>query len=238
MIILPAVDIKGGKCVRLIRGDYKKETVYFDDPVEAACQWVAQGAEWIHVVDLDGALEGKRINSPIIEKIIDSVKARVQIGGGIRDEKGVASYLRMGAARVVIGTRALEDPNAIERWCQEYPGQIAVSLDVKEGHVAIKGWTETTARKAADVARELQRIGVACLIYTDTGRDGLLKGIDDKSVGAFIRATTLPVIVAGGVTSLDDIKVCRKADAHGVILGKALYEGKIDLRQALEITKE
>lgn len=234
MILLPAVDIRGGKCVRLTRGDYKKETVYFDDPVEAAKKWVGLGAKWLHVVDLDGALEGRRVNDAIVARIIEETGAQVQIGGGIRDEAAARDYIEMGAARVVIGTRALEDPKAVGRWCQKFPGKIAVSLDVKEGCVAIKGWTQTTDRKAADVADELEKIGVSCLIYTDTGRDGLLQGINGTSVRAFVRSTSLPVIVAGGVTSLADIEACRNAGAHGVILGKALYEGKLDLKKALE----
>lgn len=234
MILFPAVDIKGGRCVRLSGGDYNQETVYFDDPLQAAEQWVGLGAEWLHLVDLDGALEGRRVNSPIVKKIIQGVKIPVQIGGGIRNEEALTSYVTMGAARVLFGTQALQDPAFVKQSCRRYPEKIGVSLDCKNGKVAIKGWTETTQKKGIDIAHDLEQWGVACIIYTDTTRDGRLGGIDRRSVTEFIREVRLPVIIAGGVSSLDDIRACREAGAYGAILGKALYEKKVELPQALK----
>ncbi len=238
MIIIPAIDLKEGKCVRLRQGIMEDSTVYSDDPVKVAKKWEHMGADIIHVVDLDGAIAGKPVNEKIIKEIVESVDIRIQVGGGIRDLKTVKDYINIGVYRIVLGTIAIKNPLLVEDACNSYPGQIAVGIDAKDGMVAIKGWTEKTEEKATDFATELEDLGVSVIIYTDISRDGMLTGPNISAVKEMAMSLSIPIIASGGVSSLDDLLALHALEDFGVegaIVGKALYTGDIDLKKALEI---
>ncbi|MED3499090.1 1-(5-phosphoribosyl)-5-[(5-phosphoribosylamino)methylideneamino]imidazole-4-carboxamide isomerase [Brevibacillus agri] len=235
-IIYPAIDIRGGKCVRLFQGDYAQETVYADSPVAMAQRWVEQGAEWVHLVDLDGAKEGKPANASIIKEIARTVSVPVQVGGGIRTEAQIRDYLDAGVARVIVGTAAIEDEPFTKRILQAYGDKIAIGLDCRNGLVATRGWLETTDVAATELAKRLVAYGAETFIYTDIARDGTMTGPNVEEIAALAIATGKSVIASGGVSRLDDLLVLAGHAADGVsgaIVGKALYTDAFTLEEAL-----
>jgi len=241
MIILPAIDIKGGKCVRLKQGKAEDCTVYSDDPVEMACKWAAAGGQYLHVVDLDGAFEGRSANAEIIKAIVAAIDIPVEVGGGLRTDDDVRRLLDAGVARAIIGTRAISDRDGMKSLIANFADRIAVGIDARDGKVQVKGWVETTDTDAVVLAAELDAMGVATLIYTDTSRDGMLKGVNLDAVARFCDAVGCEVIASGGVTSREDISgllELQKQNLVGVIVGKALYDGRVDLADINGIVKK
>lgn len=241
MLVIPAIDLKDGKCVRLSQGKMDRVTLYSDNPAEIARKWEGMGAELIHLVDLDGASAGRPVNTEAIRKIIDSVEIPLQLGGGIRDQKTAEEYFSLGIARIVLGTAACEQPELIAEACRRYPGKILVSIDAREGKVAIKGWKEVTEREAIELARRLEELKVAAIIYTDIKRDGMLSGPNLEETRRLAESLNTPIIAAGGISCLEDIRSLMELEQYGVegvITGKALYSGKLDLREAIELTRQ
>lgn len=237
MLVIPAIDIKGGKVVRLLQGDYAKETVYSDLPLDVAKKWDACGAKMIHIVDLDGALEGKLKNGEAVRRIASEVKADIEMGGGIRDEATIENILAAGVDRVVLGTSAL-DEGFVKRMGWRFGKKIVVGIDAKDGIVRTKGWIQKTNFKAVDFARRLEDTGIGGIIYTDISRDGMLEGPNITELEAMLKATSLGVVASGGVSTLEDIMELKALEPRGlvgVIIGKALYEGKIDLARAMQL---
>ena len=239
MLVIPAIDIKGGRCVRLRQGRMDEETVFSDDPAGMAERWLEQGAERLHVVDLDGAATGQPANAAAIEQIAARYpEVPIQVGGGIRSEDAVQAYLDSGVRYAVIGTRAVREPHFVRDLCLEFPGHIIAGLDARDGKVATDGWSKLSHHDAADLARDFERAGVAAVVFTDIRRDGMLEGVNAEATAALARELTAPVFASGGVASLDDLRALR---AHaddgiaGVIIGRALYEERIDLREALAL---
>lgn len=240
MLVIPAIDIKGGKCVRLVQGRMDQETVYSDKPVDMARRWKDLGAELLHIVDLDGAVAGEPKNIAAIEAIADAVPIPFQIGGGIRDMEGINLYLSMGASRVILGTVAYKDPYFVRDVCNKHHGQIVVGIDAKDGRVAIHGWEKATDKSALELARELEDAGVAAIIYTDISRDGMLKGPNIAGTKTLAESVKVPIIASGGVSNIEDIKKLKElepAGVAGVITGKAIYTGSLDLREAIRVAK-
>ncbi len=237
MIVIPAIDLKDGRCVRLIQGRMEDVTVYSDDPASVAKHWEDEGAELLHIVDLDGAIEGRSKNLNTIIDIRKAVTIPTQVGGGVRDMAAVSKLLSLRIERVVISTSAINDPSFLKEACSRFPGQILVGIDVRDGMVAIKGWRETTALKAIDFAKDLEGLGVRTIIFTDIKRDGMLSGPNIESIKEFTGAVALPVIASGGVSSIEDIKELMKLPLEGVIVGKALYTGSLNLREAIKFVK-
>lgn len=238
MIIYPAIDIRNGKCVRLFQGDPDKETIYADDPLSMAGQWISRGAQWLHIVDLDGAFCGRPVNHKIIASITRNFEVNVQVGGGIRTEEDVVSYLSMGVKRVILGTRAFEDLEWFRELCNKYPGRIALGLDARDGFVAVRGWKETTTLSVSHVVESLKNISLAAIIYTDISRDGTHRGVNVEATERLLGMTSHPVIASGGVSSIDDIlRLVPLAGRglDGVIIGRALYDGNFTLEEALKI---
>ena len=237
MLLIPAIDLKGGKCVRLRQGHMDDVTVFDDDPVAVARRWVEQGATRVHVVDLDGAVAGRPVNAKVIAAITAAVQGvDVQVGGGIRDEDTIEAYLDAGVRYVILGTQAVNVPHFVGDACTEYPGHIIVGLDARDGKVAIDGWSKLSQHGVIDMAQHFERDGVEAIIYTDIGRDGMMKGVNVDGVVELARAVTVPVIASGGVTDLADIEaLCAVAGegVSGVVIGRALYEGSLDLPTAL-----
>ncbi|BAQ11886.1 phosphoribosylformimino-5-aminoimidazole carboxamide ribonucleotide isomerase [Bacillus sp. OxB-1] len=237
MILFPAIDIRGGKCVRLIQGDYDQEVVYNDSPTEMAKEWQRQGAEFIHVVDLDGAKTGDSLNREAIEEIAKSVEVPVQVGGGIRSMEIVDSHIANGVSRVIIGTAAIQDKQFLKEAVEKYGSKIAVSIDARNGFVATDGWTETSEVKAVDLLAELVEIGVETVVYTDIAKDGMLQGPNFQELDVMNNASTIDIIASGGVSTEEDIRKLREMNMYGAIIGKALYEGKLSLEKVLEESK-
>jgi len=238
VILFPAIDLKGGKCVRLYKGDMAQAIVFNDSPGDQAAQFVKAGARWIHVVDLDGAFAGKSVNADAVRAILKNAHVPVQLGGGIRDDAAIASWLDAGVTRVILGTIALKDPDFVKRACKTFPDKIVVGIDARGGHVAVQGWAETSDMKAVDLARKFEDSGVAAIVYTDIDRDGALQGPNVDATVAMAKAVSIPVIASGGVSSLDDLAVLKrhaKDGIAGVISGRALYDGRIDLRAAIDL---
>ncbi len=235
MLIFPAVDIKGGRCVRLVQGRKEQETVYGHNPAAQASEWEKQGAEWVHVVDLDGAFSGVPKNREIIKEMVASLNIPVQLGGGIRDFKVARGYLELGVTRIIIGTGALNDSGLVESLLEEYgPERIVVGIDARDGMVAIKGWEDVTTVTALNLALKMKRLGIKRMIYTDISRDGLLQGPNLQAIRAMAEGTELSVIAAGGVSTVQDILNLRDIKGvEGAIVGKALYEGRLSLEEAL-----
>lgn len=234
MIVYPAIDLKDGACVRLLRGAMEQATVYGRDPAAQARTFAAAGAEWIHVVDLDGAVAGKPVNEAAIDAILGAVAARVQLGGGNRSLEIVERRLAKGVARAVLGTVALTDPALVREACRRFPGRIAIGIDARAGKVAVDGWVRTSEMTALDLAKALEDAGAAALVYTNIDRDGAKTGVDVAGTAALARAVATPVIASGGVASLADIRALKAEKAiAGVIVGRALYDGAIDLGEAL-----
>lgn len=240
MIIIPAIDLKDGKCVRLEQGLMEKDTVYSDDPAAMALHWQEEGGELLHLVDLDGAFAGVPKNRAAIEAIVAAVDIPTELGGGIRDLKTIEAYLNLGIDRVILGTVAKENPALVEEACRRFAGRIVVGIDARDGLVAVRGWAEVTEKRAVDLAREMEGFGVAAIIYTDIARDGMLQGPNIEATKALAEAVSVPVIASGGVSNLQDIRnllAIEAAGVAGVITGKAIYTGSLDLREAVAITK-
>jgi phosphoribosylformimino-5-aminoimidazole carboxamide ribotide isomerase len=238
VILFPAIDLKGGKCVRLYKGDMAQATVFNDSPGDQAAQFVKAGARWIHVVDLDGAFAGKSVNADAVRAILKNANVPVQLGGGIRDDDAIAAWLEAGVTRVILGTIALKDPDFVKRACKTFPGKIVVGIDARGGHVAVQGWAETSDMKAVDLARKFEDSGVAAIVYTDIDRDGAMQGPNVDATVAMAKAVSIPVIASGGVSSLDDLATLKrhaKDGIAGVISGRALYDGRIDLGAAIAL---
>ncbi len=236
MIVIPAVDIQAGRCVRLLQGRQHDVTVFSDDPAAMARRWAEAGAGLIHVVDLDGAFEKRPRNTAAIRAILDSVEVDVQIGGGIRDEQTIRAYLDAGAARVVIGTAAIRDPDRIEAICSRFPNRIVLGIDARNGMVAVEGWTETTAVRAVDLARRFEDCPLAAINFTDIHRDGMQTGVNIEETRRLAQSVAIPVVASGGISSLADILALLPLEAdgvRGVIVGRALYAGKLDLKHAI-----
>lgn len=236
VILFPAIDLKEGRCVRLKQGDMAQATVFNDDPAAQAAEFEAQGFQWLHVVDLDGAFAGKPMNAAAVEAILDRVAFPVQLGGGIRDMATVEGWLKKGVRRVIIGTAAVRDPDFVREAAKAFPGQVAVGIDARDGYVAVEGWAETSALAAGDLGRRFEDAGVAAIVYTDIARDGMLQGINWEGTIALANALSIPVIASGGLASMADIERLCAPDAailEGAISGRALYDGRIDPAAAL-----
>ncbi|EEX13635.1 MAG: 1-(5-phosphoribosyl)-5-[(5-phosphoribosylamino)methylideneamino]imidazole-4-carboxamide isomerase [Salipiger thiooxidans] len=240
MILYPAIDLKDGKAVRLLRGDMDKATVFNDDPAAQALEFVAAGCEWLHLVDLNGAFAGEPVNAAAVEAILKTTNTPAQLGGGIRDMATIERWLDKGLARVILGTVAVENPALVREAAAEFPGKIAVGIDAKDGRVATKGWAEVTDVDAIELAKSYEDAGVAAIIYTDINRDGAMQGPNIEATAALARAVTIPVIASGGVSSLKDLKALRDCGTslNGAISGRALYDGAIDLREALKLLRD
>jgi phosphoribosylformimino-5-aminoimidazole carboxamide ribotide isomerase len=241
VILYPAIDLKDGACVRLLRGDMASATVFNANPVAQARAFAETGFSWLHVVDLNGAFAGRSVNGEAVKAIRASVDLRIQLGGGIRDRHAVEEWLGLGIDRVVLGTAALRDPDLVRRAAADHPGAIAVGIDARNGHAAIEGWAKTTEVGAVDLARRFEDCGVAVLIYTDISRDGALSGIDAAGMADLARQVQIPVIASGGVSTLADIVALKAHEADGItgiICGRALYDGRIDPRAALRLVSE
>ena len=238
MILYPAIDLKDGACVRLLRGDMDDATVFNTDPADQARRFAAEGFQWIHVVDLNGAFAGRTANSDAVEAILGATDLPVQLGGGIRTMETIAHWLERGVSRVVLGTAALKDPSLVREACAAYPGRVAVGIDARDGFVAVEGWAETSTVTAQELALKFEDCGVTAIVFTDIDRDGAMTGPNVDSTAALAAALTTPVIASGGVTSLDDLaalKAQERSGIAGVISGRALYDGRIDAKAALSL---
>ncbi|MBX2835166.1 MAG: 1-(5-phosphoribosyl)-5-[(5-phosphoribosylamino)methylideneamino]imidazole-4-carboxamide isomerase [Micavibrio sp.] len=239
MIIYPAIDLKDGKCVRLYKGDMAQDTIYNEDPAAQGAEWAAAGFGWVHIVDLNGAIDGRPVNAMAVKSIIREVDIPVQLGGGIRSLQQIEDWLMEGVSRVILGTVALKNPDIVREACNLFPGQIAVGIDARKGKVAVEGWVEESDMEASELAKMFEDEGVCAIIYTDIDRDGTGQGVNVESTIALSEATSIPIIASGGIGSLDDVYTVRKAaDAHninGVIIGKALYDNRVNPAKALAI---
>lgn len=241
MMIIPAVDLKNGKCVRLLQGRMEDETVFSENPAAMARKWANIGAELIHVIDLDGAFAKQPQNMDAIRKILGEIDVPIQLGGGIRNLEIVGKYLEMGIRRVIIGTEAVRHPEFVTQACAAFPNQIVLGIDARNGCVAVDGWTHTTQIRAIELAKQFEDCGLAAINFTDIYRDGMLTGPNLKETQAFAEALKVPVVASGGVSTLKDIHnllALRSAGITGVIVGKALYSGSLDLRAAIDATRE
>lgn len=238
MILFPAIDLKGGNCVRLLKGNMDKVTIFNSSPGEQAAKFVAAGCQWIHVVDLDGAVAGKSINVDAIDSILECVTRPIQVGGGIRTLERIEYWLDRGVSRVILGTAALKDPELVKKSCREFPGQIVVGIDARDGLVAVEGWVENSTLECSELAQRFEDCGVVAIVYTDIDRDGLLGGANVESTVALASKTTIPVIASGGVSSIEDLKKLKSKSPEniiGVVCGRALYDKKIDLSEAINV---
>ncbi len=235
MLVIPAIDLKDGRCVRLRQGDMAAETVYSDDVTEVASRWQQQGAGLIHVVDLNGAVDGEPKNLPHIESVMKAVRVKVQVGGGIRTIETVRRYLNAGVSRVVLGTAALTNRALLDQACQEFPHRILLGLDARDGRIAVKGWTTVSDVKAIDLLKELSGCAIAAVVYTDIARDGMLNGPNISALKEVVEYSSFPVIASGGITRLEDLQAVQSLGPkiEGAIVGKALYDGKLDLKAAV-----
>ena len=239
MILYPAIDLKDGQAVRLLRGDMEKSTVFNDNPARQAMEFVNAGCEWLHLVDLNGAFAGEPVNAAAVEAILKQTKVPAQLGGGIRDMATIESWLDKGLARVILGTVAVEIPDLVREAAKAFPGHVAVGIDARNGRVATKGWAEETDVMVTDLAKSFEDAGVAAIIYTDINRDGAMQGPNVEATADLACAVSIPVIASGGVSSMEDLIALRDcgADLNGAISGRALYDGAIDLKTALAALK-
>lgn len=241
-MLIPAIDLKDGRCVRLRQGRMEDETVFGEDPVEVARRWVDAGARRLHMVDLNGAFAGKPVNAGVVKAVAEAFPdLPIQVGGGIRDEETVQAYLDAGVQYVIIGTKAVSAPHFVNDLCLEFPGHIIVGLDAKDGKVAIDGWSKLSHHSVYDMAQRFEQDGVEAIVFTDIGRDGMMTGVNVDSTVELARAITIPVIASGGITSMDDIRaLCAVADEGimGAITGRAIYEGTLDLAEAQKLADE
>ena len=242
MLLIPAIDLKDGKCVRLRQGRMEDETIFSDDPLEVAARWVEAGARRLHLVDLNGAFAGRPVNADVIRRIAAAFPdLPIQVGGGIRDEETVQAYLDAGVRFVIIGTKAVSTPHFVNNLCLEFPGHVLVGLDAREGKVAIDGWSKLSHHHVIDVAQRFERDGVEAIIYTDIGRDGMMAGPNIEATAELARAISIPVIASGGITRLDDIRALCDVASEGImgaIIGRALYEGTLDLAEGQKLADE
>jgi len=240
MILYPAIDLKGGQCVRLLRGEMASVTVFNEDPAGQARAFADKGCEWLHLVDLDGAVAGKPINGPAIEAILQAIAIPVQLGGGLRDLETISTWLGAGVRRAILGTAALRNPELVREACKLFPKRVAVGIDARDGFVAIEGWATTSTVRAIELGLRLEDAGVAAIIYTDISRDGAMTGVNIEATVELAWALTTPVIASGGVASLDDLRALKDeagAGIEGVICGRALYDGRIDPAAAIKLLK-
>jgi len=233
MEIIPAIDIRGGKCVRLYQGDYNQETIFDEDPVTAALTWYSQGAQWLHIVDLDGAVAGEPQNMEVVKEIIKESGLLIELGGGIRQEQVAKKLLHQGVSRIVLGTAAIENSELVKKLCQQFGEAIAVSLDARDGKLAIHGWRKNTVAEVLQLSREMVDAGVRRFIYTDIKRDGTLTEPNFDMIKKLLTGATIPVIVAGGISRLEHLQRLKALGAEGAIIGKALYTGDINLGEAI-----
>ena len=240
MILFPAIDLKDGRCVRLVQGDMQQATVFNDDPAAQAEAFERQGFEWLHVVDLDGAFAGRPMNAAAVDAILARVRIPLQLGGGIRDMRTVEGWLAKGVARVIIGTAAVRDPDFVREAARRFHGRVAVGIDAKDGRVAVEGWSQTSTLTAEALGRRFEDAGVAAIVYTDIARDGILKGLNIPMTLSLARAVGIPVIASGGLASMADIERLAQPDCavlEGAISGRALYDGRIDPARALALLR-
>jgi len=233
MEIIPAIDIRGGKCVRLYQGDYNQQTVFDENPVTAALTWYSQGAQWLHIVDLDGAVAGEPKNMEVVEEIIKESGLLIELGGGIRQEEVAEKLLRQGVSRIILGTAAIENRELVKKLCRQFGEAIAVSLDVRDGKIAIHGWRKNTVFEVLQLSRDMIDAGVRRFIYTDIKRDGTLTEPNFDMINRLLTETNVPVIAAGGVSKLEHLRRLKELGVEGAIIGKALYTGDIDLGEAI-----
>jgi len=236
VILYPAIDLKEGRCVRLLRGEMSAATVFNEDPAAQAKSFADAGCRWLHLVDLDGAFAGKPVNAASVEAILKEVRVPAQLGGGIRDLPTIEAWLGKGIARIILGTAALTNPDLVREGCRKFPGKVAVGIDARGGKVAVEGWAKTSEMTALDLARRVEDAGAAAIIFTDIDRDGALAGVNVAATAALAQALKTPVIASGGVAALDDIAALKAHESEGVagaILGRALYDGRVDLKAAL-----
>jgi len=238
MLILPAIDLRGGQCVRLRQGDYQQETVFGADPGAMARRWVTEGAQFLHLVDLDGAREGRPINGRSVKAIVQAAGVPCQLGGGLRTEADIAEALSWGVTRVVIGTRALQSAGWLEEMCGRFPGKIVLGIDAKHGRVATQGWLEVSDLPALELAKRCAALPLAALVYTDISRDGMMQGANVEAMAELAAAVPTPVIASGGVTTLDDVRRLAALKLAGCIVGRALYEGSLQLAEVIRVAKQ
>ncbi|WP_424939338.1 1-(5-phosphoribosyl)-5-[(5-phosphoribosylamino)methylideneamino]imidazole-4-carboxamide isomerase [Aliiroseovarius sp. S253] len=239
MILYPAIDLKDGQCVRLLRGEMEEATVFNDDPAAQARAFQDAGCEWIHLVDLNGAFAGEPVNGAAVEAILGAIDVPAQLGGGIRDMATIEGWIEKGLSRVILGTVAVENPDLVREAARAFPGKVAVGIDARDGRVATKGWAEETDVMVTDLAKSFEDAGVCAIIYTDINRDGAMQGPNTEATADLARAVSIPVIASGGVSSLDDLRALKSCGArlNGAISGRALYDGAIDLKEALGVLK-
>jgi phosphoribosylformimino-5-aminoimidazole carboxamide ribotide isomerase len=238
VILYPAIDLKEGSCVRLLRGEMSAATVFNEDPAAQAKSFADAGCRWLHLVDLDGAFAGKPMNAASVEAILKAVRVPAQLGGGIRDLATIEAWLGKGIARIILGTAALTNPELVREGCRKFPGKVAVGIDARGGKVAVEGWAKTSEMTALDLARRVEDAGAAAIIFTDIDRDGALAGVNVAATAALARALKTPVIASGGVAAIDDIAALKAHESDGIagaILGRALYDGRVDLKAALAL---
>jgi phosphoribosylformimino-5-aminoimidazole carboxamide ribotide isomerase len=240
MLVIPAIDLKEGRCVRLLQGREDREIVFSYSPSAVAKRWEEAGAELIHVVDLDGAFKGKPVNREAIREIVDAVSVPIQLGGGIRSLTSIEETLASGVNRVVLGTVAIQDPGLVEKACKKFPGRILVTIDAKDGMVVVKGWVEESTVTASELAKRLEAVGVAAVVFTDIKRDGMMVGPNIQAAKELAQSVSIPVIISGGISSLNDIREIiplKAAGIIGMIIGRAIYDGSVDLRAAINLVK-
>ncbi len=240
MLIIPAVDIKKGRCVRLLQGREDSETVFSDDPSAMAARWEGEGAELVHVIDLDGAFSKGPQNVEAVKRILDRVDIPIQLGGGIRSMETISTYLDLGVGRVILGTEAIRNPSLVEQACKAFPNRIMVGIDARKGMVAIEGWTQTTEQKAVEMAKGIEGPGLAGIIFTDIHKDGMQTGPNIEETKRMAESVSTPIIASGGVGDINDIKALARLEPLGVvgiITGRALYDGRLDLKKALEVAR-
>lgn len=241
MILFPAIDLKDGLCVRLLRGDMAQATIFNSDPVQQAQKFQAEGFEWLHLVDLNGAIEGKPVNADTVSKVVDSVEIPIQLGGGIRNREILDHWIEVGVSRIILGTAALSDPNFVLKACNDYPGKIVIAIDARDGKVAVEGWTKNSGVRVMDLALKFEDSGAAAILYTDINRDGAMGGVNIEATVDLAFSLKTPVIASGGVSSLNDLKELKEnatAGIEGVICGRALYDGRIEPAEAIAVLRE
>lgn len=241
MILFPAIDLKDGQCVRLKLGDMEQATIFNDNPAAQAQRFEAQGFEWLHLVDLNGAFEGRPVNARAVEEILKAISIPAQLGGGIRDLATIEHWLSRGVTRVILGTIALRNPDIVREACKEFPGEIVVGIDAKAGHVAVEGWGESSSLTAIELGKRFEDVGVSAIVFTDIDRDGILKGINFEKTLELANAVNIPVIASGGLASIKDVERLLEPDCailEGAISGRAIYDGRLDPKAALKLIRE
>lgn len=241
MILFPAIDLKDGQCVRLKLGNMEQATIFNDNPADQAKRFEAQGFEWLHLVDLNGAFEGRPVNGKAVEEILKAISIPVQLGGGIRDLATIEHWLSRGVTRVILGTIALRNPDIVREACKEFPGQIVVGIDAKAGHVAVEGWGESSSLTAIELGKRFEDVGVTAIVFTDIDRDGILKGINFEKTLELANSVNIPVIASGGLASIRDVERLLQPDCailEGAISGRAIYDGRLDPKAALKLIRE